>query len=172
MKKYIAGFVAGIIFMVSASAFADTISLVGKKVTGEYSIVIDNKNIPEKGAIIDSKANVPVRALSEALGAGVKVEGKTIYITSDVGGQVEEVIIPKTEIDIKETPKTTRPIKAIQYDIDYVKDRIEIDNMGIRIIESNSDSSNKEKIELLKKTISDNEEKLKVLQEELAEAQK
>lgn len=38
----------------------------------------------DKGAVIDSKANVPARALSESLGAEIKVEGKTIFVTSSV----------------------------------------------------------------------------------------
>ena len=76
---YIAGgIVIGIVFSTSAGAFADQVkSLVGKKVTGEYTIVVDGKKLSDKGAIIDSKANVPARALSEALGANVKVEGRT-----------------------------------------------------------------------------------------------
>ncbi|WP_458123344.1 copper amine oxidase [Paenibacillus sp. Z3-2] len=92
MKKivYIAGgILIGIVFSTAGGAFADTIkSVVGKKVTGEYNIVVNNQSLSEKGAVIDSKANVPARALSEALGAEVKVEGRTIYITSDgIGGQ-------------------------------------------------------------------------------------
>ncbi|MDN4600048.1 copper amine oxidase [Paenibacillus sp. F6_3S_P_1C] len=82
---YIAGgIIIGVVFSTSAGAFADTIkSMVGKKVTGEYSIVVNGQSLVEKGAVIDSRANVPARALSEALGADVKVEGRTISITSD-----------------------------------------------------------------------------------------
>jgi hypothetical protein len=82
---YIAGgIIIGIVFSTSAGAFADTVkSMVGKKVTGEYTIVVDGKKLADKGAVIDSRANVPARALSEALGADVKVEGKTINITSE-----------------------------------------------------------------------------------------
>lgn len=81
---YIAGgIIIGIVFSTSAGAFADTVkSMVGKKVTGEYTIVVDGKKLSDKGAVIDSRANVPARALSEALGADVKVDGKIITITS------------------------------------------------------------------------------------------
>lgn len=86
MKKiaYIAGgIVIGIVFSTTAGAFADSVkSMVGKKVTGEYSVIVNGKNLTEKGAVIDSRANVPARALSEALGADVKVSGKTITITT------------------------------------------------------------------------------------------
>ncbi|QZN77381.1 copper amine oxidase N-terminal domain-containing protein [Paenibacillus sp. DR312] len=81
---YIAGgIIIGIVFSTSAGAFADTFkSVVGKKVTGEYTIVVDGKKLSDKGAVIDSRANVPARALSEALGADVSVSGKTITISS------------------------------------------------------------------------------------------
>ncbi|WP_339241424.1 copper amine oxidase [Paenibacillus sp. FSL R5-0517] len=86
MKKvaYIAGGVLiGLVVSTAGGAFADTVkSLVGKKVTGEYTVTVDGKRLTDKGAVIDSKANVPARALSEALGAEVKVEGKNIFITS------------------------------------------------------------------------------------------
>ncbi|MEK4276471.1 MULTISPECIES: stalk domain-containing protein [unclassified Paenibacillus] len=86
MKKiaYIAGgILIGFVFSTTTGAFADQIkSLVGKKVTGEYTVIVDGKSLSDKGAIIDSKANVPVRALSQALGADVQVSGKTITITS------------------------------------------------------------------------------------------
>ncbi|WFR60877.1 copper amine oxidase [Paenibacillus amylolyticus] len=81
---YIAGgIIIGVVFSTSAGAFADTVkSMVGKKVTGEYTIVVDGKKLSDKGAVIDSRANVPARALSDALGADVTVSGKTITITS------------------------------------------------------------------------------------------
>lgn len=87
MKKiaYIAGgILIGVVVSTAGAAFADTVkSMVGKKVTGEYTIVVDGKTLADKGAVIDSRANVPARALSEALGADVSVSGKTITITSD-----------------------------------------------------------------------------------------
>ncbi|WP_145148463.1 stalk domain-containing protein [Paenibacillus xylanexedens] len=81
---YIAGgIIIGVVFSTSVGAFADTVkSMVGKKVTGEYTIVVDGKKLSDKGAVIDSRANVPARSLSDALGADVKVSGKTITITS------------------------------------------------------------------------------------------
>ena len=86
MKKvaYIAGgILIGFILSTSAGAFADSVkSLVGKKVSGEYTVIVDGKKLVDKGAIIDGKANVPVRGISEALGADIKVSGKTITVTT------------------------------------------------------------------------------------------
>ncbi|PIH58292.1 stalk domain-containing protein [Paenibacillus sp. LK1] len=87
MKKiaYIAGgILIGVVLSTAGGAFADTVkSMVGKKVTGEYNIIVNGQTLSDKGAVIDSRANVPARALSEALGADVKVSGKTITITSE-----------------------------------------------------------------------------------------
>nr|WP_154895319.1 stalk domain-containing protein [Paenibacillus xylanexedens] len=86
MKKvaYIAGgILIGFVLSTSAGAFADSVkSLVGKKVSGEYTVIVDGLKLADKGAIIDGRANVPVRGISEALGADIKVEGKTITVTS------------------------------------------------------------------------------------------
>jgi hypothetical protein len=90
MKKiaYIAGgILIGVVVSTAGGAFADQVkSLVGKKVTGEYTVIVDGKKLSDKGAVIDSRANVPARALSEALGADVQVSGKTITITSEGEG--------------------------------------------------------------------------------------
>ncbi|OPG98614.1 copper amine oxidase [Chryseobacterium mucoviscidosis] len=90
MKKvaYIAGgILIGVVLSTAGGAFADTVkSMVGKKVTGEYTVIVDGKKLSDKGAVIDSRANVPARALSDALGADVQVSGKTITITSEGEG--------------------------------------------------------------------------------------
>lgn len=89
MKKtaYVAGgILIGVVLSTASGAFADQVkSLVGKKVTGEYNIIVNGEKLSDKGAVIDYRANVPARALSEALGADVKVSGKTITITSEAG---------------------------------------------------------------------------------------
>lgn len=85
MKKWLyilSGVAIGIVFTVSSSAFAEQVkSLVGKKVTGEFTVIVNGNTLSDKGAVIDGKANAPVRALSETLGADVKVSGRTIFIT-------------------------------------------------------------------------------------------
>ncbi|NUU73913.1 stalk domain-containing protein [Paenibacillus xylanilyticus] len=93
MKKVayvVGGILIGVVISTTGSAFADTVkSMVGKKVSGEYSVIVNGEKLSEKGAIIDSKANVPARSLSEALGADVKVSGKTITITTEQSNTVE-----------------------------------------------------------------------------------
>jgi hypothetical protein len=73
----------GFVLATSTNVFADAVkSLIGKKVTGEYTVIVNGEKLSEKGAIIDGKANVPVRPISEALEADIKVSGKTITVTT------------------------------------------------------------------------------------------
>lgn len=93
MKKsayVIGGVVIGIVLATTTSALADGVrSLVGKKVTGEYTVIVNGKTLSDKGAIIDGRANVPVRGVSEALGADIKVSNKTITVTNSISEQVD-----------------------------------------------------------------------------------
>ncbi|WP_433939099.1 stalk domain-containing protein [Paenibacillus lautus] len=50
--------------------------------TGD-TVVVNGQKLTDKGAIIDGKANVPVRGISEVLGADIKVDGKTIIVTTE-----------------------------------------------------------------------------------------
>lgn len=87
-------FLLGIVVTMSTGDVAAQVkSLIGQKVTGEYTVVVNGETLSDKGAIIDSKANVPARALSEALGADVKVEGKTIYINKEESASSDVVSI-------------------------------------------------------------------------------
>jgi spore germination protein YaaH len=78
------GIVIGAVLMASSSVFADQIkSLVGKTVAGEYTVSVDGKTLSEKAIVVDSKAHVPLRAVSDSLGATIKVDGKTVSIVTD-----------------------------------------------------------------------------------------
>ncbi|MCY9760933.1 copper amine oxidase N-terminal domain-containing protein [Paenibacillus alvei] len=87
MKKWmylVSGVIIGALVTTAGSVFADQIkSLVGEKVTGEYTVVVNGKALQDKGAVINGRTNVPVRGISEALGVNMKVDGKTIRITTD-----------------------------------------------------------------------------------------
>ncbi|MBO2942821.1 copper amine oxidase [Paenibacillus sp. F411] len=86
MKKsayVIGGILIGFVFATSTGAFADSVkSLIGKKVTGEYTVIVNGEMIADKGGIIDGRANVPIRGISEALEADITVKGKTITVTT------------------------------------------------------------------------------------------
>lgn len=86
MKKsayVVGGILIGFVLATSTGAFADSVkTLIGKKVTGEYTVIVNGEKLADKGAIIDGRANVPVRGISEALEADIKVTGKTITVTT------------------------------------------------------------------------------------------
>lgn len=89
MKKLInwayllSGLVLGIIITTSGSAMAEQIkSLVGQKVTSELIVIVDGKELPNKAPVINGVTNAPVRAISDAIGADLKLEGKVINITT------------------------------------------------------------------------------------------
>ncbi|RUT48592.1 copper amine oxidase [Paenibacillus anaericanus] len=104
MKKwaYIVGaFLLGVIVASSAGTVSAQVkSLIGQKVTGEYTVIVNGKELQDKGAVISGKTNVPLRSLTEALGVDIQVTGKTIEISSDV---VNDIGSPS------ETTNTTTP---------------------------------------------------------------
>lgn len=93
MKKYlgfVGAFILGAFVMAAGEDVAAQVkSLVGQKVAGEYKVVVNGKELEQKGAIIAGTTNIPVRAVSEALGADLKVEDKTVYVTLENNQVVE-----------------------------------------------------------------------------------
>ncbi|MCP3810074.1 2,' 3'-cyclic nucleotide 2'-phosphodiesterase [Paenibacillus sp. Lou8.1] len=84
MKKWaylLSGIVIGAVVATTGSVFADQIkSMVGQTVAGEYSVKVNGNSLTENAIVVDGKAHVPLRAVSDSLGANLKVEGKTINI--------------------------------------------------------------------------------------------
>lgn len=84
MKKLIAGIVIGGLLFGVVPAFASQVqSLIGQKVTGEYTVTVNGKTLEDKGVVVNGRTNAPVRAISDALGAELKMDGKTIVITTN-----------------------------------------------------------------------------------------
>jgi hypothetical protein len=100
MVHLLSAFIIGAIVATAGSAFADQIkSLVGQTVAGEYTVKVNGSSLAENAIVVDGKAHVPLRAVSDSLGAGIKVDGKTIEITSG---------------NITETPTTTKSSDKVQ----------------------------------------------------------
>ncbi|OMF39762.1 2,' 3'-cyclic nucleotide 2'-phosphodiesterase [Paenibacillus peoriae] len=87
MKKWsylLSGVLIGAIVASAGSAFADQIkSLVGEKVAGEYAVKVNGNSLAENAIVVDGKAHVPLRAVTDSLGADLKLDGKTIQISTD-----------------------------------------------------------------------------------------
>lgn len=93
----LSGILIGAVLMASSNAFADQIkSLVGKTVAGEYTVNVDGKTLSEKAIVVDSKAHVPLRAVSDSLGAKINVEGRIIEVTT-TDLTVEKIEIPSID---------------------------------------------------------------------------
>lgn len=72
MRKYIVGFIIGVFMTASVSAYADNIvSLVGKQVQGEFLVMVNGKELPQKAVVIDGSSYAPVRAIGESAGYDV-----------------------------------------------------------------------------------------------------
>lgn len=84
MKKYVAGFLAGAVFTLSAAAFADDIkSLVGKKIQGETVVELNGQAL-DTAIIVDGKSYAPVRSIGEAAGYDVSMQNKKIILDEKV----------------------------------------------------------------------------------------
>ncbi|URJ42221.1 2,' 3'-cyclic nucleotide 2'-phosphodiesterase [Paenibacillus polymyxa] len=86
MKKWsylLSGVLIGAVVATAGSSFADQVkSLVGEKVAGEYAVKVNGNSLVENAIVVDGKAHVPLRAVTDSLGANLKVDGKTIQIES------------------------------------------------------------------------------------------
>jgi len=90
MRKYIIGFVAGILIATVSSVGANTLSLVGKKIQSEASVTLDGKEI-DTAIIVDGKSYAPIRSVAEATGL------KAGYSKGVVKLETQTVEKPKTE---------------------------------------------------------------------------
>lgn len=165
MKKYGIGFVAGIVCTLLASAFSESIGLFGRKVTEEYNLVVNNKALSEKGAVIDNHANVPAKVLSEALGAKVTVDkgSRTIIIQS-----------ASNETPTSSPDSEALPAKFIESEIERIESRLAIDREELLILEAeikrDPSDYNKGSYEILERLISNSEAELEKLKAALEES--
>lgn len=102
MKKWmylLIGVVIGAVFATTGSAFADQVkSMVGKQVAGEYNVNVNGNALAENAIVVQGKAHVPLRAVSDSLGANIVVNGKTIQITTNSADQVESLSVTEGKV--------------------------------------------------------------------------
>ena len=103
MKKLISGAIAGALLLTSITVFADSASLVGKKVQGLFTVEQNGTKIAD-AVIIDGVAYAPVRAVSQAAGVQLTVEGKKIIMKDS------ELDTTKDEPVATATPETVTPL--------------------------------------------------------------
>ncbi|WP_152398975.1 hypothetical protein [Paenibacillus cellulositrophicus] len=119
MKKVVIGFIAGALFMVSAQAFGDGISFIGKKVEGEAPVTINGKVVGD-AIIIKGKSFAPVRDLTNGFGGKVdSASSGGIALSTD---KANEKVVDDNSIQIIDLQNKIASKKA---DIESIKQKIE-----------------------------------------------
>jgi len=117
MKKVgylVIGLLAGSILSTTAGAVtAQVKSMVGTKVAAEYTVTVDGKKLPDKAAIVDNKAMVPLRAVSDSWGAEIKLDtkNKQINLSTESTSNVKEDL-SKTESSAIQTNEFSGQTKS------------------------------------------------------------
>ncbi|MCM3703789.1 copper amine oxidase N-terminal domain-containing protein [Paenibacillus macerans] len=133
MKKIVAGFIAGALFMLGASSFADGISLIGKKIQSEVTVTANGSQLSDKAVVIDGKSYAPVRAIAEAAKMQVEYGKEGIVLTENVQEvrETPEAVTNPVNDTAPEPEQTTnkgklpvnweddKSIKMAQEDIEY-----------------------------------------------------
>ncbi|MEK3787547.1 2,' 3'-cyclic nucleotide 2'-phosphodiesterase [Paenibacillus sp. FSL K6-1230] len=101
-KMYLGvGVLLGAILATAGGAAAEQInSLIGKAVDGEYNVRVNGSALSESAIVVDGKAHVPLRAVSDSLGADLVVNGKTIEIRTNAEPNISTNTEAKSEVVI------------------------------------------------------------------------
>lgn len=82
MRKYVIGFIAGVLVATAGVAAADTVSLIGKKIQSEAVVTLDGETIGT-AIITDGTSFVPIRVVGEATGLKVGYEKGNVKLETD-----------------------------------------------------------------------------------------
>lgn len=174
MKKFVSGVIVGVFLFVGASVFADSVSLIGQKVQGLFAIEKGGTKIGD-AVIINGTAFAPVRAISEATGATLSIEGKKIIMSG------RNVVVSDTK---EATSDKYQSKEHLEFKIRVAESEIESAQGAIKGLEDSVESANKlpsekqrsetltkiyEMIKVKKQVISEKEKELADLQEQLTE---
>jgi len=134
VRKYVIGFVLGVLLTLPSAVFADTISNIGKRVTAEFVVVLNNKELPVKAIVIEGRSYAPVRAIAENLGLSVDFADGQVILTSEDGGAVD--------ID-KEIEKIKGELRVINRSIENLVITIQKLEADVQFARSNDSESEK-----------------------------
>ncbi|MDP9676289.1 hypothetical protein J2W97_002284 [Paenibacillus jamilae] len=132
MKKIVAGFLAGALFTIGATSFADEIqSLVGKKIQGETSVSVNGKSI-DKAIVVEGKSYAPVRSISEAAGMKVQYGNEGIVLSDESTKEIKPY--PVTTEPIMETKEPKKINKETPLTLDQLNNAIKENKSQIEIL--------------------------------------
>ncbi|MNC06320.1 hypothetical protein D3C75_538270 [compost metagenome] len=179
LKKFISVIVVGMLLLGTVPVMAATNSLIGQKVQGLFAIEKGGKKVAD-AVIINGVAYAPVKAVADATGASLTVEGKKIIMadgnsnTSTTGVSVEQLNLKRAEIvdkinELQAGIKNTEEITIPQYE----KLAKELANNGT-LGEQNQATADsyKKKVEEYKQQVSDLQKQLDSIDAQIAELQK
>ncbi|WP_134904481.1 hypothetical protein [Paenibacillus polymyxa] len=182
MKKYVAGFLAGALFTIGATSFADEIqSLVGKKIQGETAVSVNGKSI-DKAIVVEGKSYAPVRSIGEAAGMKVQFGKEGIALSDEPTKEIKPD--PVTTEPISETKETKTINEEVPVKLDQLNASIEEKKEQIKSLEKGISSqqllisqgkdveSNKVFLEGYEKSKKQAEESLANLEKQKAELEK
>lgn len=84
MRKYVVGFVVGLLFASAFPAYGAVSSMVGKKVQAENTVYVNGKQLPIRSVNIDGTTYSPNRAIADAVGLEVKFENNSVIFKGDL----------------------------------------------------------------------------------------
>ena len=165
MRKYLVGFIAGLLLASAFPAYGSVTSMIGKQVQAENSIIVNGLELDVKAVNIDGTTYTPNRALAEALGAEIGFEDKKVIFETKEGEPVEQPV---------DTP-TQEPIPTVdppQSELDKINARIvEVDKLITEYISRDAQykfdlMANPDSKEETMKKIKENDENIKPIQDE------
>ena len=115
MRKYLIGFIAGLLIASAFPVYGAVTSMIGKQVQTENSVVVNGVELEVKAVNIDGTTYTPNRALAEALGAEIGFEDKKVIFDTKEGEPVEKPI---------GTPEPTQSSDPNQAELDSINARL------------------------------------------------
>ncbi|MEC0139740.1 hypothetical protein P4H94_23080 [Paenibacillus macerans] len=175
MKKVVAGFVAGVLFAIGATSFADGVSLVGKKIQSEVAVTAKGEQLPDKAIVVDGKSYAPVRAVAEAAGMQVSYGKGGIVLTETAQEPTVNQVTNPVDESKKEKETTSNNLKKerLLRDIEEATERKEQFQKAIdQINESLTRSSSQMKTEDAQRLIEDNQIMIEKIDKEIENSKK
>ncbi|OMF48585.1 hypothetical protein [Paenibacillus peoriae] len=182
MKKIVAGFLAGALFTIGATSFADEIqSLVGKKIQGETSVSVNGKSI-DKAVVVDGKSYAPVRSVAEAAGMKVQFGKEGIALSDEPTKEIKpDPVTTEPITDTKEPKKVNKetPLTLEQLNSAIKENQEQVDSLSAAIknqnllISSGKDvESNKKILEFYENSKAESEKNIENFEKQKAELEK
>ena len=116
MKKYLAGFIVGIMVTLGVTAFADEVTnLIAQKATFDVYVAGGKFESDKPIAVIDGSTYLPLKATGEALGVNVEWNSKDRRV--EIGEVDEDVTNKNIETEVVESTPVPTQVKTTQNNI-------------------------------------------------------